>query len=390
MTRIAVHCEAIELQTVSGTQMVLRQLLPRWRKAGHELTLVARDADGARRVAARLAGEDWDVRVAGGGRWRSRLAWLAGRGDLSKTIGRHDLWLSGWHWPLGRHDTPFVGIVHDLNPLEPGAGKNRGARARAYAQLYRRSLHACARRARGIVAISAYTHGRLRELCGKHLPPCRVIHHGVDFEHWSEPASPENAREARRVLGVEGDMPYVLCLGQHTPNKNHATLLEAFARIAAEQPELALVLAGAFNCETPALRRRAEELKVADRVRVPGPVPGALMPAALQGAAVFALPSFLEGFGLPLLEAFAAGVPVVCSSTGALHELAGNAALTVDPADPAGWASALQHLLSDPSEARAHAAVGRDQARRMSWDTCAAQYLEFFDEVLGNPPARPA
>ena len=102
----------------------------------------------------------------------------------------------------------------------------------------------------------------------------------------------------------------------------------------------------------------------------------------MQHAAVFAFPSFREGFGLPVLEAFAAGTPVVCSQTGSLPEVAGDAAVLVNPLHADALGAALNRLLVDEAHRCDLIARGRARARAMNWDACADAYLDFFKEIL--------
>ena len=115
-----------------------------------------------------------------------------------------------------------------------------------------------------------------------------------------------------------------------------------------------------------------------------GYVPELEMPGLMAGAAVFVYPSLYEGFGFPVVQAMAANVPVVCSNTSCLPEVAGGAAALVDPRSVAEIAAQLGRLLESPGERTRLAQLGRIQAERFKWERCAEESLAFFREVAGR------
>jgi glycosyltransferase involved in cell wall biosynthesis len=123
----------------------------------------------------------------------------------------------------------------------------------------------------------------------------------------------------------------------------------------------------------------AEAERHGDRVRILGFVDEADLPALYRNAALFAFPSLYEGFGLPVLEAMACGTPVVCSNVSSLPEVAGDAALLVDPHDTASIAEAMARVLQDVDLQRDMVARGRSQAARFTWEKSACQLLETLD-----------
>ena len=118
-----------------------------------------------------------------------------------------------------------------------------------------------------------------------------------------------------------------------------------------------------------------------DRVIFPGYVPSADLPALLSGAIAFVFPSLYEGFGFPVIEAMACGVPVVCSGTSSLPEVAGEAALFVDPLDTAALSQAIRRVASEEPLRRSLVERGWQQAVRFSWRRCARQVLDLLEEV---------
>jgi glycosyltransferase involved in cell wall biosynthesis len=183
----------------------------------------------------------------------------------------------------------------------------------------------------------------------------------------------------RRRLGLDG--PYLLGLGTVEPRKDLPTLVRAFAGLAGELPHR-LVLAGLAGWGQGTLAAAVASSGVADRILLTGYLPEADKAALLTGADVFAYPSRYEGFGLPVLEAMACGTPVVTTTGGSLPEVAGDAALLVEPGDPDALAAALAKLAADPAARSAAAARGRTRAAAFTWDRCAAETTAAYHRAL--------
>jgi len=217
------------------------------------------------------------------------------------------------------------------------------------------------RRSDRVIADSASTSQDLVDLLGTDAGKIDVVPLGLGTVARARPA-PEDA--VRRRLGL-GDRQVLLSLSAKRPHKNLAALLEAMALLE-ERP--VLVLAGYPTAYEEELRQRARDLGLEDDVRWPG----WLDPAELEGlwalAEGFVFPSLYEGFGLPVLEAMARGVPVACSNAASIPEVAGNAALVFDPRDPRAIATALIRL---PAEAERLRAAGLERAREFTWERAA-------------------
>lgn len=178
-----------------------------------------------------------------------------------------------------------------------------------------------------------------------------------------------------RSLGLEPGR-YVCTVGRLEPRKNHMNLLRAYALL--PQPRLPLVIIGQRDFHSDGIFSLVRELGLESQVRFLEKVPDQALPALLRHAAVFAYPSFAEGFGMPVAEAMACGVSVVTSSTTALREVAGDAALTADPNNPQEIARAIGHLLADPA-ARAQAVErGLRQVRRFDWLRAAEVLVDAY------------
>lgn len=228
-------------------------------------------------------------------------------------------------------------------------------------------------RADGLVAISDSTRRDAVRILG--LDPLRVevIYPGVADAFFE--ATPQQARAAAEKYGLR--RPYVLSLGTIEPRKNIDTLLDAWGQLpAAARAEFDLVAAGPAGWGDPATLERLR--RGASGVRYLGYVPEEDLPGLTAGAAVFVYISLYEGFGLPLGQAMAAGVPSITSNISSMPEVAGEAALLVDPRSPAEVSSALGRLLSSPG---LRERLGREaalRARQFTWEHCARRSLEFF------------
>jgi glycosyltransferase involved in cell wall biosynthesis len=189
-------------------------------------------------------------------------------------------------------------------------------------------------------------------------------------------------------LGLSGNMPYLLYVGGISPHKNLDTLIESIGRLRAERGlgDVRLVLVGdyagdSFYSAYPALRALVAACGLEGAVLFAGHVPDEELVELYHGARALVLPSFLEGFGLPAVEALACGTPVVASTAGSLPEVVGDAGLYFDPDDPAGLDWALRRILTDPSLRAELAARGPMHASRFSWERTARLTLDAIEEV---------
>jgi len=203
-----------------------------------------------------------------------------------------------------------------------------------------------------------------------------VVYPGVD-ETLRRVDDPAAIAAVCAKYGISGE--YVLYVGTLHPRKNLVRLIEAFSAL--KYKALKLVIAGQKGWLYDRIFARVRELGVEPRVLFPGYVADADLPALLSGARVFAFPSLYEGFGFPVLEAMACGVPVVCSNVSSLPEVAGDAALLVDPLDTGAWTTALERALTD-EELRAELTTrGYAQVRRFSWQRAAEETLKVLEEA---------
>lgn len=260
----------------------------------------------------------------------------------------------------------LTGTIYDMTCLlmpQFHTPANVKAESRHYERVFKR--------ADGLIAISQSAKDDAVRLLGLDSRRVEVIYPGI----------PERYFDA--VPNSHGlTKPFVLFVGTVEPRKNIDTLLDAWLQLSASiREEYELVFAGpigwAGNATVQRLRSGIEG------VRVLGYVPEGNLPALTAAAAVFAYPSHYEGFGFPLAQAMAAGVPVITSNVSSMPEVAGDAGLLVDPRSAAELASALSRLLTSPTLRETLGSRGRARAGSFSWKNSAEKSAEFFTRVAG-------
>ena len=238
------------------------------------------------------------------------------------------------------------------------------------------------RRSDRVIVDSKSTRRDLVELLGTPAERIDVVPLGVGTVRRCEPMA---EHELRGRLDL-GERRIALSLSAKRPHKNLLALLGALARIPAERRPL-LVLPGYRTAHEAELRERARAVGVQEDVRFHDWLSGEEFEGLWQISEAFVYPSLYEGFGLPVLEAMARGVPVACSNASSLPEVAGDAALQFDPRDERAIASALERLLSDRDDDRAEVerlrARGLERAREFTWERTARLTLESYERALG-------
>jgi glycosyltransferase involved in cell wall biosynthesis len=275
------------------------------------------------------------------------------------------------------HPRRSVVTVHDLGYLAyPEAHKAGDRRYLDWSTRWN------AWRAKVVIADSAATGADLVRAYGVDAHKIHVIHLGRD-----ETLTPVRDDEALAAVRARyGIAPrYLLYIGTLQPRKNLARVIEAFARLAAAPAfsGVQLVLAGKKGWLYEDLFAQVERLGLAGQVLFPGYVKDADLPALLSGATAFVFPSLYEGFGIPVLEAGACGVPVITSNTSSLPEVAGDAALLVDPHDVDAIAEAMHRLVTDEALRIELSRRGLANVQRFSWEKCARETLALLLEA-GN------
>ncbi|HEV8296657.1 MAG TPA: glycosyltransferase family 1 protein [Acidimicrobiales bacterium] len=264
---------------------------------------------------------------------------------------------------------PLVVTVHDLAFLKHREyGTPNGQR------FFRRSLDLARRDADLVLCPSEAT----RQDCianGIRAERVRVVPWGVEAACDRVPIDPASIGDRLARFGL-ADTPYVLWVGTIEPRKNLTALVEAFARIKARGVLLAVVGPAGWNEDL-----RARLAPIAARTRVLGFVDADDLRLLHQQAAVFCYPSLYEGFGMPVLEAMAAGTAVVTSRGTATEEVLGDAGLAVDPRDPAAIADAITALLDDPARRAILGAAAAARAATFTWERTAALTSAAYEAV---------
>jgi len=373
---VAVDVTAVPGRPVGAGRYTVAVVGALARRGDVALDLVTRRSDGARwrAVAPGCA-------VVATAPDRRPLRLLYGEMRLSATLRRScpgAVVFFGPHYSLPvRLNLPAVVTVHDLTMVDHPEWHER-----AKVVYFRRALRRAATIAAAVICVSETTARRFRELYSPRAA-VHVVPHGLDHRAFG-PEEPVPGADATVLAHLGVVEPYVLHLGTVEPRKNIPALVAAFDAIAGGHPGLTLVLAGPSGWGSDGLEDALRSARHRDRVVRLGYVEAMGVPALLRRAATVAYPSFAEGFGLPALEALACGAPLVTSRGTAMAELAGPAALLVDPGDPASLVAALDAALTGGPGATARRVEGLARAREFTWARSAAGHVAAFRGALGR------
>ncbi|MEO1291411.1 MAG: glycosyltransferase family 1 protein [Pseudomonadota bacterium] len=264
---------------------------------------------------------------------------------------------------------PLVVTIHDLGPLtHPQFFSN----TRPW--VMQRALDQAVRQASAIICVSHSTAAEVREVCGPVVDDrLRVIHEGVG-EEFSEPVDPAC------LTGLDlppAGTPFILAAGKLSPRKNVQGIIAALCEVLDDIPHH-LVLTGGSGWDMETITAELGDPRLAERVHFTGYVSDRQLRALYGQAAIYVHPSLYEGFGLTVLEAMAAGTPVITADRSSLPEVAGGAARLVDPEDTAALAGALRDIGTDPTLAADLTARGKANASRFAWSITAAETAEVY------------
>jgi glycosyltransferase involved in cell wall biosynthesis len=310
-------------------------------------------------------------------RARNRLEWVRGEQQLLPRLAAradvellHSFASTAPAWGRFRRVVTIHDIIYRVVPAAHPGLRSLGMRA---------LVPLAARRADRIIVDAASTRADLERFLGVPADKVDVVPLGLGTSRRAEPLTEP---EIRRLLGAD-DRPIVLSVSAKLAHKNLARLISALTSIPAARRPL-LVLPGYPTSHERELKAHTARLGLQADVRFLGWVAADELEGLYAAAACVVFPSLAEGFGLPVLEAMARGVPVVCSDRGVLAEIAGKAALKFDPESEPAIAHAIQRLLRDPVEAERLAAAGRTRAAQFSWAKTAAGTLAAYRRVLAQ------
>lgn len=276
----------------------------------------------------------------------------------------------------------LVATIHDLAPFHLAGKYDRGRMF--YGRVVARRL---ARRQDRIIAVSRATARDLTEHFKIQSRRLRVIHNGVDHARFF-PGPPQEAK-ARVAQQYKVCRPFFLYVARlEHPGKNHVRLIEAFNRFKAQtKSDWALVLGGSDWHGADRIHWAVQQSPFTRDIHRLGFVPGADLPMWYRAADVFVYPSLFEGFGLPPVEAMASGCPVLSSTRGALAEVLGDAAATVDPESVPALQTQLARLAADDVLRKHLCAAGLDRAKFFNWERTAATTLQTYQGHLPRAEA---
>jgi glycosyltransferase involved in cell wall biosynthesis len=252
-----------------------------------------------------------------------------------------------------------------------------------YAQrMIRRSLS----RGDRIIAVSQNTKTDLMDYFKVDGRKIRVVHSGVG-NRFRQRLSATEIDPRLEEFGIR--KPYLLFVGNPKPHKNLDSVVKAYGRsLEMFEFQADLVCVGDRSGLDFKIRQRAEQLGIGDRVRLVGHVPDDALPAIYQGATLFVFPTLYEGFGLPVVEAMASGVPVITSNNSALKEIAEGYGHLVNPMDIEEMAEAIAQAMADPTHREDLAKLGRRRAEDFRWSRTAERTLEVYRSALQMPGRR--
>ncbi|MBI3244091.1 MAG: glycosyltransferase family 4 protein [Chloroflexi bacterium] len=273
--------------------------------------------------------------------------------------------------PLGLFRSVIT--IHDLTFLR--YPQFLTAQSRRY---YNDQIHEAVKRADAILTDSNATRADVLELLGVAADKVVTVHLAPDPIFQPRPGEAVEPAPARLNLPQR----YLLFVGTFEPRKNVPGLLTAYAQLPLDAPPL--VLAGNKGWLFDDVVALIDKLQLKDRVYFRPDFAAADLPALYHGAIALVLPSHYEGFGLPVLEAFACGTPVVIANRASLPEIAGGAAALCNPDDPASIVGAIESILSDSAYRLSLIAKGHARVKDFSWEKCARETLAVYRKVINQ------
>ncbi len=277
--------------------------------------------------------------------------------------------------PLLDSPCPSIITVHDLAFVRYPQTFDRNRRL--YKNLF---IKRSTRKAARIIADSGHTRDELLTLLGVPARKISVIH-GAPHKRYHTVQAKEGSQRVRQKHGLPER--FILYVGTLEPRKNLKGLLRAYHLLLKQgKNHIPLVVAGGKGWLFHEIFQLVETLGLQGRVLFPGFIPGEDLPAIYNAAELFIYPSVYEGFGLPILEAMACGTPVVTSNTSSIPEVAGDAAILVNPASVEDLAEAMHRVLADAGLREELSKKGLERSRLFSWEEAARRTLKVYQEAF--------
>jgi len=280
-----------------------------------------------------------------------------------------------------RFDGPIVITVHDLSHVRYPE-THPVDRVRAMNKFLPRSVETASQ----IIVDSRFVKGEVVSHFGVDPAKVHAIHLGVGKNY--APRPPEELDPVLASLGLSAKK-YILAVGTLEPRKNLIQAIDAYAGLPeAVRKSTPLVIAGMKGWLAGELQARINKYEDRGEVRWLGYVPAEILPMLYSGARMLVYPSLYEGFGLPVLEAMASGIPVITSNQASLPEVAGDAGIMVEPRDGDALREAMLRLIEDEAEVRRRSELGLAQAAKFTWRACAGNTLAVYRKALQSTGQR--
>jgi glycosyltransferase involved in cell wall biosynthesis len=272
---------------------------------------------------------------------------------------------------------PYITTIHDLLFLV--TPEYTEWKYKPYNEVFKIFGRAVSKRAMAIIADSESSKNDIIKIFGADEEKIHVVPLGITNEY--APVNDISSIEKiKNIYNIKGR--YILYVGNFKPHKNIKRLIEAFVQVAKESSDVQLVLGGKRDKFTPQLEELANNLGIGDRVIFTDFIKDEDLPYLYSGAELFVYPSLYEGFGLPVLEAMACGTPVICSNTTSLPEVAGDAAILINPEDVKSISSAIITLLKDDKLREDLKIKGLNRSKEFTVEKYSSKILSLIESII--------
>ena len=285
---------------------------------------------------------------------------------------------------IARKQSTYIVTVHDLITLTHRKQQEVTGYMTFYDKLFDDLAARGLKRARAIIADSESTRDDILRFLNFPEEKIDVIPLGVNHARFN---FNDNCNTLDAISGANHpESKLILNVGSEDPRKNLRRVFQAFANLLPEMPTLRLIRVGSarFFEERKRLEAHAHGLGIADKITFLEQITDTQLAQYYRAADILLFPSLYEGFGLPVLEAMACGTPVITSNTSSLPEVAGDAAILVDPENVEAIAEAMRRVLAGPALAQELRAKGLERAKQFTWERCARETIAVYEKVLGQ------